>query len=626
MSGGAGTNASSSSNATVSENPLAASKTAPASAAASPAAATRAVAPTGAVVIVTPDAGEGAATSSSSGADPAPALTYGGKVKIPFGRPTATTTDRVVGSVPYPAVEPMPTDKLFVNGAIDAAALQQHLLLEGRLQIPDIMTIVTQARALFLAEPTLLFIDPPLTVCGDVHGQYWDLVKLFEIGGPVQKNTYLFLGDYVDRGNFSCEVVFLLYSLKILYPKTFYMIRGNHECRHLTEFFTFKQECLRKYNTQVYDAIMDSFDALPLGALVNGQFLCIHGGISPEIKTLDDIIRIDRFHEPPQTGAMCDLLWADPAEVFVNPDEVFAFNEVRGCSYVFTHQAACDFLERNKLLSLVRAHEAQDEGFKMYLPRDNTSFPTVITIFSAPNYLDSFNNKGAVLRYENNVLNIRQFNQVPHPYWLPNFMDVFTWSLPFVAEKVADLLIAFLRLCDDDNPDLPPEDDNDKELDELFGTHDPASIVKERAARKAALQNKIMGVSRFMTMFQTLRNEREAVNQIKAITPSASVPKGLLLEGPHALKRALGSFKAAQEADRINEKRPPLHIVTPTRHTTPTATTTSTAETPSTALPPNEAPQNTPNPNLSHNTTPTAESSLLPSANPSSTTTTPQGL
>ncbi|KAH3766645.1 Serine/threonine-protein phosphatase 2B catalytic subunit alpha [Pelomyxa schiedti] len=156
---------------------------------------------TSTVVVVPPESG----SSSEPDLAPPPALTYGGKVKIPFGRPTATTTDRVVASVPYPAVEPMPSDKLFVNGRIDVVALQQHLLLEGRVHISDLLTIVTQARALFLAEATLLFIDPPLTVCGDVHGQYWDLVKLFEIGGSVNTNTYLFLGDYVDRGNFSCE-------------------------------------------------------------------------------------------------------------------------------------------------------------------------------------------------------------------------------------------------------------------------------------------------------------------------------------------------------------------------------------------------------------------------------------
>lgn len=100
-----------------------------------------------------------------------------------------------------------------------------------------------------------------------------------------------------------------------------------------------------------------------------------------------------------------------------------------------SYQAACQFLERNNLLSIIRAHEAQDAGYRMYRKTKSTGFPSVMTIFSAPNYLDVYNNKAAVLKYESNVMNIRQFNCTPHPYWLPNFMDVFTWSLPFVGEK-----------------------------------------------------------------------------------------------------------------------------------------------------------------------------------------------
>lgn len=120
----------------------------------------------------------------------------------------------------------------------------------------------------------------------------------------------------------------------------------------------------------------------------------------------------------------------------------------------YSYQAACQFLERNNLLSIIRAHEAQDAGYvlkppfgvrslidellcryRMYRKTKSTGFPSVMTIFSAPNYLDVYNNKAAVLKYESNVMNIRQFNCTPHPYWLPNFMDVFTWSLPFVGEK-----------------------------------------------------------------------------------------------------------------------------------------------------------------------------------------------
>eukprot|EP00042_Codosiga_hollandica_P034602 m.243211 g.243211 ORF g.243211 m.243211 type:complete len:177 (-) comp54450_c2_seq19:24-554(-) len=146
---------------------------------------------------------------------------------------------------------------------------------------------------------------------------------------------------------------------------------------------------------------------------------------------------------------MCDLLWCDPVKDFGSErtGELFSHNSARGCSFYYTYAAVCAFLQDNNLLSLIRAHEAQDSGYRMYRKSTATGFPAVITIFSAPNYLDVYNNKAAILKYEDNVMNIRQFNASPHPYWLPNFMDVFTWSLPFVGEKVTEMLLTILHTC-----------------------------------------------------------------------------------------------------------------------------------------------------------------------------------
>jgi len=147
---------------------------------------------------------------------------------------------------------------------------------------------------------------------------------------------YLFLGDYVDRGNYGVEIILTLFALKIAYPNLIFLLRGNHECRQMTSAHNFREECIYKYDQEIYDMIMDSFDQLPLGAIINGQFLALHGGISPELESALDLNKADRFREPPQLGILCDVLWSDPVDndTGLQPG-MWMPNPSRGCSYYF---------------------------------------------------------------------------------------------------------------------------------------------------------------------------------------------------------------------------------------------------------------------------------------------------
>ncbi|KAF8632149.1 hypothetical protein AX17_004891 [Amanita inopinata Kibby_2008] len=465
------------------------------------------------------------------------------------------TQERVVKDVQAPAMF-KPSPEQFYNRRgqdrtkPDIAFLKNHFYREGRLTEEQALWIIEQGTELLRKESNVLDVEAPITVCGDIHGQYYDLMKLFEVGGSPADTRYLFLGDYVDRGYFSIECVLYLWSLKIWYPDTLFLLRGNHECRHLTDYFTFKLECKHKYTERVYEACMESFCALPLSAVMNKQFLCIHGGLSPELGTLDDIRALDRFREPPTHGLMCDILWSDPVEDFGTEKtaESFIHNHVRGCSYFFTYQAACQFLERNNLLSIIRAHEAQDAGYRMYRKTRATGFPSVMTIFSAPNYLDVYNNKAAVLKYESNIMNIRQFNCTPHPYWLPNFMDVFTWSLPFVGEKITDMLVAVLNTCTKEEL----EESDDETL-----VSPTSGVSRESVERRQIIKNKILAVGKMARVFSLLREESEKVSELKSVSASNQLPYGTLASATEGIKETINGFDDARKSDIENERLPP---------------------------------------------------------------------
>lgn len=356
--------------------------------------------------------------------------------------------DRVVKDVPRPAAELLVASAYWDDQGLPRLdVLEQHLSAEGMLEQELMRDVILRAQEKFMEESNLLDVSDPVTVVGDIHGQYYDLRTLVEVGGNVTNTQYLFLGDYVDRGSFSVEVLTYLFSVKLTYPDRIHMLRGNHESRQMTNYFNFREECEFKYDNCIYDTIMDTFDALPIAALINRQYLVLHGGLSPHLQDVSQILACDRLQEPPREGLICDLLWSDPTDADRVDD--FTPNRVRGCAWSFSMDYTSKFLSDNKLLCVFRAHEVQQEGFKFHKLNPKTQMPAVITVFSAPNYCDAYGNRGAVLRLENDTLNLKQYNFRQHPYHLTNMMTLFDWSFPFVAEQVLFVLETILAHTDE---------------------------------------------------------------------------------------------------------------------------------------------------------------------------------
>lgn len=274
-----------------------------------------------------------------------------------------------------------------------------------------VVQILLQIKQILSALPTVVDViipdDDEITVCGDVHGQFYDLLNIFEMNGlPFPSNPYLFNGDFVDRGSFSVEIILTLFCWKIVYPQSLHLTRGNHETKNLNKIYGFEGEVKHKYDVEVMELFSEVFCYLPLVIVLNSKVMVTHGGLfSQDGVKLSDLRAIDRVREPPDAGLMCELLWSDPCKMNGRQPSK------RGVGLQFGPDVAHRFLDDNGLELLVRSHEMKEEGYEV------EADGRVITIFSAPNYCDQIGNKGAFIRFKGGDMKPKftQFSAVPHP-------------------------------------------------------------------------------------------------------------------------------------------------------------------------------------------------------------------
>jgi len=279
---------------------------------------------------------------------------------------------------------------------IISSLLQVRSARPGKeVQLPErqITLLCHAARDVFIQQPILLELEAPLKIVGDVHGQYYDLLRLFEYGGFPPEANYLFLGDYVDRGKQSLETVCLLLAYKVKFPENFFLLRGNHECASINRIYGFYDECKRRFSIKLWKTFTDCFNTLPVSAIVDEKILCMHGGLSPELKNFDQIRRIMRPTDVPDSGLLCDLLWSDPDR------DISGWGENdRGVSYTFGADVVTKFLNKHDLDLICRAHQVVEDGYEFFARRQ------LVTLFSAPNYCGEFDNAGAMMSVDDTLM------------------------------------------------------------------------------------------------------------------------------------------------------------------------------------------------------------------------------
>ncbi|KFZ04442.1 hypothetical protein V502_10147, partial [Pseudogymnoascus sp. VKM F-4520 (FW-2644)] len=328
---------------------------------------------------------------------------------IPFNEadsliPVSTFRDAYTASKTDPHSNPPPPrgpDVMADQNDVDLDSIIDRLLevrgsrpgKQVQLLEAEIRYLCTKAREIFISQPILLELEAPIKICGDIHGQYYDLLRLFEYGGFPPEANYLFLGDYVDRGKQSLETICLLLAYKIKYPENFFILRGNHECASINRIYGFYDECKRRYNIKLWKTFTDCFNCLPIAAIIDEKIFTMHGGLSPDLNSMEQIRRVMRPTDIPDCGLLCDLLWSDPDKDITGWSE----ND-RGVSFTFGPDVVSRFLQKHDMDLICRAHQVVEDGYEFFSKRQ------LVTLFSAPNYCGEFDNAGAMMSVDESLL------------------------------------------------------------------------------------------------------------------------------------------------------------------------------------------------------------------------------
>lgn len=268
----------------------------------------------------------------------------------------------------------------------------------------ELKVLCDRVKEVLMEESNVQPVHSPVTVCGDIHGQFFDLLELFKQGGEIPGTNYVFMGDFVDRGHHSVETLQLLLAYKARYPQCITLLRGNHECRQVTQVYGFYDECFRKYGSaNAWKYCTEVFDYMALASVIDGTVLCVHGGLSPDIATLDQIRLLERNQEIPHEGPFCDLMWSDPDDI-----ETWSVSQ-RGAGWLFGSKVTAEFNYINDLELICRAHQLVQEGYKYMFPEKN-----LVTVWSAPNYCYRCGNVASILEFDENLdRRIKIFKDVP---------------------------------------------------------------------------------------------------------------------------------------------------------------------------------------------------------------------